>query len=108
MKQLVDGLSEDLEAELHAVSMLRLYCRTVQGPYREGIRAFLANEITGKLHRAQILSDTIGALGGTAASLVEPADPVPAAKAVVQISHFSAGMEGSTSVSSGEARGGAW
>jgi len=63
LKQLVDGLCEDLQGELQAVVICRLYAGTVQGPFREGLRVVLADEIHDKLLRAQILSDTIAALG---------------------------------------------
>jgi bacterioferritin len=74
IRQLIDGLNEDLRGEFQAVIMYRLYASMVQGPYRQELRAFFANEIPEELGHAQILADKISALGGTPAA--EPA-PVP-------------------------------
>lgn len=70
--ELVKGLNEDLQGEFQAVIMYRLYASMVQGPYRQELRAFFANEIPEELGHAQILADKISALGGTPA-----ADPAP-------------------------------
>jgi bacterioferritin len=72
--ELLEGLNEDLRGEFQAVIMYRLYASMVQGPYRQELRAFFANEIPEELAHAQILADKIAALGGTPAA--EPA-PVP-------------------------------
>src|SRR5215210_478670 len=74
---LVDGLNQDLRGEFQAVIMYRLYASMVQGPYRQELRAFFANEIPEELAHAQILADKISALGGTPAA-------EPAAVAVVK------------------------
>jgi bacterioferritin len=42
---LIDGLNEDLRGEFQAVIMYRLYASMVQGPYRQELRTFFANEI---------------------------------------------------------------
>ena len=76
-EQLITGLNEDLRGEFQAVIMYRLYASMVQGPYRQELRAFFANEIPEELMHAQILADKISALGGTPAA--EPA-PVPVEK----------------------------
>jgi bacterioferritin len=73
-KQLIEGLREDLRGEFQAIIMYRLYASMVQGPYRQELRAFFANEIPDELLHAQILADKISALGGT-----PPADPTPVA-----------------------------
>jgi bacterioferritin len=73
-RELLDGLNEDLRGEFQAIIMYRLYASMVQGPYRQELRAFFANEIPEELAHAQILADKISALGGTPAA--EPA-PVP-------------------------------
>ena len=41
IRQLVDGLNEDLRGEFQAVIMYRLYASMVQGPYRQELRAVL-------------------------------------------------------------------
>ena len=71
---LLDGLNEDLRGEFQAVIMYRLYASMVQGPYRQELRTFFANEIPEELGHAQLLADKISALGGIPAA--EPA-PVP-------------------------------
>jgi bacterioferritin len=76
-RELLEGLNEDLRGEFQAVIMYRLYASMVQGPYRQELRAFFANEIPEELGHAQILADKISALGGTPAA--EPA-PVPVVK----------------------------
>lgn len=74
MQELINGLNEDLRGEFQAVIMYRLYASMVQGPYRQELRAFFANEIPEELLHAQLLADKVAALGGTPAA--EPA-PVP-------------------------------
>ena len=74
--QLIEGLNEDLKGEFQAVIMYRLYASMVQGPYRQELRAFFANEIPEELRHAQVLADKIAALGGTPAAT---AAPVPVA-----------------------------
>ncbi|MGH7664397.1 MAG: ferritin-like domain-containing protein [Gemmatimonadaceae bacterium] len=69
---LIRGLNEDLKGEFQAVIMYRLYASMVQGPYRQELRAFFANEIPEELAHAQILADKISALGGTPAAEAAP------------------------------------
>jgi bacterioferritin len=76
-RELLEGLNQDLRGEFQAIIMYRLYASMVQGPYRQELRAFFANEIPEELGHAQILADKISALGGTPAA--EPA-PVPVVK----------------------------
>ncbi len=72
MDTLLAGLAEDLRGEFQAVIMYRLYASMVQGPYRQELRTFFANEVPEELGHAQILADKISALGGT-----PPAEPSP-------------------------------
>jgi bacterioferritin len=76
-KQLIEDLNEDLRGEFQAVIMYRLYASMVQGPYRQELRTFFANEIPEELGHAQILADKISAMGGTPAA---EASPVPVKK----------------------------
>ena len=71
-KKLIDGLNEDLRGEFQAVIMYRLYASMVQGPYRQELRSFFANEIPEELMHAQLLADKIAALGGTPAATAAP------------------------------------
>jgi bacterioferritin len=83
-QQLIDGLNEDLRGEFQAVIMYRLYASMVQGPYRQELRAFFANEIPEELMHAQILADKISALGGTPAAEAAPVPVEKEARAMLQ------------------------
>jgi bacterioferritin len=77
VKDLIDGLNEDLAAEYQAVVMYRTYAALVTGPYRQELRAFFESEIPDELGHAAFLADKIVALGGTPGVAVAP---VPMAK----------------------------
>ena len=64
--------------------MYRLYASMVQGPYRQELRTFFANEIPEELAHAQVLADKISALGGTPAATAAPVTVVPEAKAMLE------------------------
>ena len=81
---LVQGLNEDLQGEFQAVIMYRLYASMVQGPYRQDLRAFFANEIPEELLHAQILADKISAMGGTPAATPKPVQVVHDAKEMLE------------------------
>src|SRR5687768_13251637 len=83
-KELLDGLNEDLRGEFQAVIMYRLYASMVQGPYRQELRTFFANEIPEELGHAQILADKIAALGGTPAATAAAVPVVSEPKAMLQ------------------------
>lgn len=71
-EELLEGLKGDLQGEFQAIIMYRLYASMVQGPYRQELRAFFANEIPEELLHAQLLADKISAMGGT-----PPSTPAP-------------------------------
>src|SRR5436190_24359596 len=81
---LLDGLNQDLQGEFQAIIMYRLYASMVQGPYRQELRAFFANEIPEEMTHAQILADKIAALGGTPASTPAPVKVVREPKAMLE------------------------
>ena len=83
-KQLIDGLNEDLKGEFQAVIMYRIYASMVQGPYRQELRNFFANEIPEELAHAQLLADKISALGGTPAADAAPVKVVKEAKQMLE------------------------
>jgi bacterioferritin len=83
-KELLDGLNEDLRGEFQAIIMYRLYASMVQGPWRQELRAFFANEIPEELGHAQILADKISSLGGTPATEPAPVKVVKDAKAMLE------------------------
>lgn len=82
---LLEGLNEDLRGEFQAVIMYRLYASMVQGPYRQELRTFFANEIPEELNHAQILADKISALGGTPAATAAPVQVVSDAKGMLEV-----------------------
>ncbi len=84
-RELIDGLNQDLRGEFQAVIMYRLYASMVQGPYRQELRAFFANEIPEELAHAQILADKIAAMGGTPAAEPAPVRVVQDAKQMLQV-----------------------
>jgi bacterioferritin len=86
-KALIDGLNEDLRGEFQAVIMYRLYASMVQGPYRQELRTFFANEIPEELNHAQILADKISALGGTPAATAAPVQVVAEPRAMLEAAH---------------------
>jgi bacterioferritin len=81
---LLDGLNQDLAGEFQAIIMYRLYASLVQGPYRQELRAFFANEIPEEMTHAQILADKISALGGTPTSVPAAVKVVKEPKAMLQ------------------------
>ncbi len=83
-EELLEGLNEDLRGEFQAVIMYRLYASMVQGPYRQELRAFFANEIPEELAHAQILADKISAMGGTPAAEASPVLVVKEAKQMLE------------------------
>jgi bacterioferritin len=83
-KDLIDGLNEDLRGEFQAIIMYRLYASMVQGPYRQELRTFFANEIPEELAHAQMLADKISALGGTPAASPSPVKVVSDAKEMLE------------------------
>jgi bacterioferritin len=82
--RLLEGLNEDLRGEFQAIIMYRLYASMVQGPYRQELRTFFANEIPEELAHAQILADKIAALGGTPAAVPAPVTVVSDAKGMLE------------------------
>lgn len=84
IRQLIEGLNEDLRGEFQAIIMYRLYASMVQGPFRQELRAFFANEIPEEMNHAQLLADKISALGGTPAAEPAPVKVVSDPKAMLE------------------------
>jgi bacterioferritin len=82
--QLLEGLNTDLAGEFQAIIMYRLFASMVQGPYRQELRTFFANEIPDELTHAQVLADKIAVLGGTPAAVPAPVTVVHEAKAMLE------------------------
>jgi bacterioferritin len=83
-RKLIEGLNEDLRGEFQAVIMYRLFASMVQGPYRQELRTFFANEIPEELTHAQLLADKIAALGGVPDATAAPVTVVADAKSMVE------------------------
>jgi bacterioferritin len=82
---LIEGLNEDLRGEFQAVIMYRLFASMVQGPYRQELRTFFADEIPEELMHAQILADKISAMGGVPAAEPSRVKVVLEAKEMIQV-----------------------
>jgi bacterioferritin len=76
VKELVDGINEDLAAEYQAVVMYRTYASLVTGPWRQELRGFFESEIPDELGHAAFLADKIVSLGGVPTTEVKPV-PIP-------------------------------
>lgn len=76
IRELIDGLNEDLAAEYQAVVMYRTYASLVSGPWRQELKAFFENEIPDELGHAAFLADKVVALGGIPTTEVKPV-PIP-------------------------------
>lgn len=76
VRELIDGMNEDLAAEYQAVVMYRTYASLVSGPWRQELRAFFEGEIPDELGHAAFLADKIVALGGVPTTEVRPV-PIP-------------------------------
>ena len=75
VKELIDGLNEDLAAEYQAVILYRTYAALVTGPNRQELRDFFEREIPDELGHAALLADKIVALGGTPTTVAAPVPP---------------------------------
>lgn len=80
MKQLIDGLNEDLSHEYGAAIQYTYSASVVSGLYRSALKPFFEEEITDELGHALYLSEKIKSLGGTpttsAAEVPQPTDVI--------------------------------
>ncbi|WP_284139484.1 MULTISPECIES: ferritin-like domain-containing protein [unclassified Virgibacillus] len=78
LKNLIDGLNEDLSNEYAAAIQYTYSASVVSGLYRSALKPFFEAEITDELEHALYLSEKIKSLGGTpttkAASVPQPTD----------------------------------
>ncbi|MDI3339550.1 MAG: ferritin-like domain-containing protein [Sphaerobacter sp.] len=63
-QRLIDGLNQDLAAELAAIIQYLHFSATVTGPDRLQLQGFFAGEIPDELGHATFLANKIAALGG--------------------------------------------
>ena len=84
VKELIEGLNEDLAAEYQAVILYRTYASQVQGQWRMELRNFFEAEIPDELGHAQILADKIVALGGTPVTTPARVKPAKDAKEMLR------------------------
>jgi bacterioferritin len=83
-RDLLAGLNEDLAHEYAAVITYRTYASTVQGPYRQELRAFFEAEIPDELLHAATLADKIAAMGGQPVLQSAPVKSATTAKEMLQ------------------------
>jgi bacterioferritin len=76
VRELIEGMNEDLAAEYQAVVMYRTYASLVTGPWRQELRAFFEGEIPDELGHAAFLADKVVSLGGVPTTDVKPV-PIP-------------------------------
>lgn len=76
VRELIEGMNEDLAAEYQAVVMYRTYASLVTGPWRQELRAFFEGEIPDELGHAAFLADKIVSLGGVPTTDVQSV-PIP-------------------------------
>ncbi|MBD1381610.1 ferritin-like domain-containing protein [Metabacillus arenae] len=65
LKELIDGLNEDLANEYAAVIMYTYNAAVVSGMYRQVLKPFFQSEIGDEQGHALYLSEKISTLGGT-------------------------------------------
>ncbi|MFC3040675.1 ferritin-like domain-containing protein [Virgibacillus xinjiangensis] len=65
LKQLIDGLNEDLAHEYGAAIQYTYSASVVSGLYRSSLKPFFESEINDELGHALYLSEKIKSLGGT-------------------------------------------
>lgn len=74
-KELIDGLNEDLAAELEAIIHYAVGAEMMTGVHREELREFFRSEVDDEVEHARILAHKIVALGGTPTT--QPRDVEP-------------------------------
>ncbi|PKR79349.1 bacterioferritin [Halalkalibacillus sediminis] len=75
LKELIDGLNEDLSHEYGAMIMYTYYAATVSGLYRQVLKPFFQGEVEDESGHALYLSEKIKTLGG--APTTKPAEVKP-------------------------------
>ncbi|MTT30487.1 ferritin-like domain-containing protein [Terrilactibacillus sp. BCM23-1] len=76
MKELIDGLNEDLAAEYGAVIQYTYYAATVTGLYYQVFKPFFEEEIPDEQGHALYLSEKISTYGGTPTTTPAPVKQV--------------------------------
>lgn len=72
MKELIDGLNEDLANEYGAVIMYTYYASVVSGLYRQVLKPFFEGEVADETGHALYLSEKVKTLGGTPTTTPSP------------------------------------
>lgn len=65
VKELIEGLNEDLAGEYSAIIMYNHNAATVSGIYRQVLKPFFESEISDEQGHALYLAEKIKTLGGT-------------------------------------------
>ena len=76
VKELIEGLNEDLAGEYSAIIMYNHNAATVSGIYRPVLKPFFESEISDEQGHALSLAETIKTLGGTPTTIPLPVKQV--------------------------------
>ncbi|WP_181349225.1 ferritin-like domain-containing protein [Thalassobacillus sp. CUG 92003] len=87
MKQLIDGLNEDLAHEYAATIMYTYNAAVVSGLYRSVLKPFFESEIADEQNHALYLSEKISVLGGTPTTGPAEVKQLKEVKAMLEEAH---------------------
>ena len=76
VKELIEGLNEDLAGEYSAIIMYNHNAATVSGIYRQVLKPFFESEISDEQGHALYLAEKIKTLGGTPTTIPLPVKQV--------------------------------
>lgn len=85
LKELIDGLNEDLSHELGAIHQYIYNASTVSGLARLTLKDFFLKEAQDEMLHAQYLAEKIAALGGDPVLTASPVQPTRDVKGMLQV-----------------------
>ncbi|WP_017187255.1 ferritin-like domain-containing protein [Alkalibacillus haloalkaliphilus] len=84
LKQLIDGLNEDLAHEYGAIIMYTYNASVVTGLYRQVLKPFFESEVQDETSHALYLSEKIKTLGGTPTTTPAPVEQLTEVKDLLE------------------------
>ncbi|WP_027963857.1 ferritin-like domain-containing protein [Halalkalibacillus halophilus] len=87
LKELIDGLNEDLAHEYGAVIMYTYNAAVVSGIYRQVLKPFFKGEIQDESGHALYLSEKIKTLGGTPTTTPAKVEQLTDVKSMLEAAH---------------------
>ena len=87
LKELIDGLNEDLANEYAASIMYSNYAAVVSGLYRQTLKPFFESEISDEQGHALYLAEKISTLGGTPTVTPAPVKQTTDVKEMLQAAY---------------------